>query len=68
MENSDYIQYADDVTQIIGLPGPPEAIAHNTSIAIADLNNFENNWKIQTNINKFKIVNIARKENWEREG
>ena len=62
VENSDYIQYADDVTQIIGLPGPPEAIAQNTTIAIAALNNFENNWKIQTNISKFKIVKLARKK------
>ena len=50
--DTDYLQYADDITQIIALPGNPRAIANNTKLAIEQINNYENKWKIQTNINK----------------
>ena len=61
LDDTDYIQYADDLTQIIALPGPPQAIASNTTHAIAQISNYENKWKIQTNVNKFKLLNISRK-------
>ena len=32
--DTDYLQYADDITQIIALPGNPRAIANNTKLAI----------------------------------
>ena len=59
--DTDYLQYADDITQIIALPGNPRAIANNTKHAIEQINNYENKWKIQTNINKFQIMNVSRR-------
>ena len=59
--DTDYLQYADDITQIIALPGNPRAIANNTKLAIEQINNYENKWKIQTNINKFQIMNVSRR-------
>ena len=59
--DTDYLQYADDITQIIALPGNPKAIANNTKLAIEQINNYENKWKIQTNINKFQIINVSRR-------
>ena len=59
--DTDYLQYADDITQIIALPGNPRAIANNTKLAIEEINNYENKWKIQTNINKFQIMNVSRR-------
>ena len=61
LPDTDYIQYADDITQIIALPGPPEAIAQNTAHAIRQINEYENRWKIQTNMTKFTIMNISRR-------
>ena len=60
LPDTDYIQYADDITQLIALPGPPPVIANNTTHAIKQINSYENNWKIQTNMNKFKVMNISR--------
>ena len=60
LPDTDYIQYADDITQIISLPGPPRAIANNTSHAIEQLNRYENKWKIQTNTSKFQVIPISR--------
>ena len=59
--DTNYLQYADDITQIIALPGNPRAIANNTKHAIEQINNYENKWKIQTNINKFQIMNVSRR-------
>ena len=59
--DTDYLQYADDITQIVALPGNPKAIANNTKHAIEQINNYENKWKIQTNINKFQIMNVSRR-------
>ena len=60
LPNTDYIQYADDITQIISAPGDYRFIGHQTTYAIRQLNDFENKWKIQTNIDKFSTINIAR--------
>lgn len=57
--DTDYIMYADDITQIIATQGN---ISNNTEHAIRQINSFENNWKIQTNVNKFKIINIRRRK------
>ena len=55
--DTDYILYADDITQIITTP---HAIVNNTEHAIKQINEYENKWKIQTNIDKFTIINIIR--------
>ena len=60
LPDTDYVQYADDITQIIGLPGHPQTIAHNTATAIRQINSYEDKWKIQTNLTKFKILKINR--------
>ena len=59
--DTDYLQYADDITRIIALIGNSRAIANNTKLAIEQINNYENKWKIETNINKFQIVNVSRR-------
>ena len=61
LPNTDFIQYADDITQIIAVPGPPHVISQNTSHAIEQLTKYENKWKIQTNMHKFQTLNIARR-------
>ena len=61
LADTDYLQYADDITQIIALPDNPRAFANNTKHAIEQINNYENKWKIQININKFQIMNVSRR-------
>jgi len=60
--DTDYITFADDITQIISVPNnyPAKAIANNTKYAIEQINTFENKWKIQTNTNKFNIIPFHR--------
>lgn len=54
--------YADDSTQIIQYRGPSKEIHKRRTIkAIEEVNNYERKWKIQTNTNKFKIVNISKR-------
>ena len=60
LPNTDYIQYADDITQIIAAPGTYRSIGQNTTHAIGQINDYENKWKIQTNLDKFSTINIAR--------
>ena len=60
--NTDYIAFADDITQISSGRHPAHVAATTTTQAITDMNNFENKWKIKTNTNKFKIIPIARKK------
>ena len=59
------IQYADDITQIITYPGKSRNLmAIRTVNEINKINNYEKQWKIKTNKQKFKIVPIAvRKKN-----
>ena len=59
LPDTDYIAYADDITQLIATPGN---IANNTIHAIEQINHFENQWKIQTNMTKFKIINLCRRK------
>ncbi|NJL51981.1 MAG: hypothetical protein HC930_06695 [Hydrococcus sp. SU_1_0] len=60
LPNTDYIAFADDITQITSGKYPPKYAAHQTKHAIQQINTFENKWKIRTNINKFKIIPISR--------
>jgi len=63
LPDTDYITFADDITQIISVPNnyPAKAIANNTKHAIQQINNFENRWKIQTNTNKFTVIPFRRR-------
>ena len=59
--NSDYIMYADDVTQVVTHPSPRRFFLElATDRAIGAINNFENEWKIKTNLNKFVVIPAAR--------
>lgn len=58
---SEYIVFADDVTQIVAYPGKSrDLLSLHTKNAIESINNYEKKWKIQTNATKFKIIPIGR--------
>lgn len=58
---SDYIQYADDITQIITYPGKSKQFMKlRTERAIHELNSYENRNKIQTNQSKFQILHASK--------
>lgn len=58
---SEYVVFADDVTQIVTYPGKSkQLLALHTKNAIEKINTYEKKWKIQTNINKFTIIPIGR--------
>ena len=58
---SNYIQYADDITQIISHPTKSKQIMKlATQRAITHINTYERDWKIQTNTQKFTIIPAAR--------
>jgi len=59
---NNYSSYADDITQIISHPSKSQHIMKlTTQRAIQNINTFEHHWKIQTNMNKFKLIHIARR-------
>ena len=66
--HTDYLAYADDITQIISQKYSKKSkikhkrISKLTQQAITDINNFENKWKIKTNTNKFTVVGISRQK------
>lgn len=52
--HSDYVVFADDVTQIVAYPGKSkEFLALHTINAIENINQYERKCKIQTNTAKF---------------
>ena len=54
------INYADDVTQIIGYQGPSKNMMNRrTAHEIKKLNTFEQHWKIKTNITKFTPIHLG---------
>ena len=61
LQNTMDIIYADDATQIITSNRDP--YFHNDCIIeqIQGIESFERNWKIQTNINKSKIIHMDRR-------
>lgn len=60
---SEYIVFADDITQIVAYPGTStELMAGHTETAIQSIYNYENKWKIQTNSAKFKIIPMAKQK------
>ena len=57
---SEYIQYADDITQIHAHPSKSHAMRDlSMNRAINTIINYENKWKIKSNQDKFKILNIG---------
>jgi hypothetical protein len=64
--NSELFTYADDITQIIAVRTHDNRyIAQNTEVAIESINTFEKKWKIKTNMQKFTVVPIARRNTSE---
>lgn len=59
--NSDQIIYADDISQIITYKGSENFLKAHTQREIERINIFENNWKIKTNMDKFQVLAIGRK-------
>ena len=57
--NSEYVSYADDVSQIIFSMGA--VLPKHTRKAIQTVNHFENKHRIKTNTNKFKIIPIGQR-------
>lgn len=59
---SEHIMFADDITQLVIYPGKStEIMANHTARAIENINVFENKWKIETNLNKFKVIPLAKR-------
>jgi len=58
----DYISYAEDITQIIPYAGKSANMhALIAARAIAEVDQFENKWKIKTNVTKFQAISYGRK-------
>ena len=57
----DYIAYADDITQITSFKHSHRYAARLTARAIEHINTFEKKWKIKTNLRKFEIINMSRR-------
>lgn len=54
------ISYADDITQLIKYPGPSRNIMNSrTKHDVEKINSHEIKWKIQTNIHKFSVIQLA---------
>ena len=61
LPNTDYIAFADDITQITSGRYKYRDAARNTEHAIQQIDEFENKWKIKTNRSKFQIIPISRR-------
>lgn len=58
------ISYADDITQISGYRGRSLQMAQRrTGREIENINIYEENWKIETNINKFTVIRLGSRKN-----
>lgn len=58
------IAYADDITQISGYRGRSIQMAQRiTGREIENINVYEENWKIETNINKFTVIRLGARKN-----
>ena len=54
------IIFADDVTQVIIHEGTNRELAIQTEREIVRVNNYEKEWKIKTNKNKFRIISASK--------
>ena len=71
LRNGNYIQYADDITQIIRYEGrSKEMCKRKTEAAIEEVNKYEQKWKIKTNVTKFQILHPSntKPRNIEKDG
>lgn len=60
--NCTYFTYADDVTQVVTYAGKSKQyLKRHTERAITSLNRYEQQWKIKTNPNKFRILHISKR-------
>lgn len=63
LNHGTYIQYADDITQIIRYPGQSrELCKRRTEAAIQEVNEFERKWKIKTNAAKFQVLHPSKRK------
>lgn len=60
--HSDFIAYADDITQVISQPRNFRHQARATTRAIKNINRYESTWKIKTNKQKFTLIPISRRK------
>ena len=60
LPTTDYIAFADDITQLTYGHYNYKYATQNTEHAIRQINDFERRWKIRTNRTKFKIIPIGR--------
>ena len=58
--DTDYIAFADDITQIASGRYTHPYAAQTTQLAIEQINTYEKKWKIQTNTSKFNIIPLVR--------
>ena len=58
---NEMIIYADDITQIVQKKGSENYLTRETEREISKINQYENKWKIKTNLDKFQIIPILRK-------
>ncbi len=59
--NTEDVQFADDITQIIMSPSKSKDVTINiTKRAILAMNEYERKWKIKTNIRKFKVIPLSK--------
>ena len=58
---NEMIIYADDITQIVQKKGSENNLTRETEREIIKINQYENKWKIKTNVDKFQIIPIGRK-------
>ena len=58
---NEMIIYADDITQIVQKKGSENYLTRETEREISKINQYENKWKIKTNLYKFQIIPIGRK-------
>lgn len=59
--SSEYVAYADDITQVITCAGHcTRRMALQTSAAITSINEYERKWKIATNQDKFQVIPLAK--------
>lgn len=63
--NTDYICFADDITQITSGKYSHRAATQTTQNAIEQINKYERKWKIKTNKSKFKIIPLSRTKTYD---
>ena len=60
-QHSEYVAYADDITQVITYPGKSTLMmARYTERAITAINEYERKWKIATNKTKFQVIPLCK--------